>query len=189
MFIAVAVVAGVVIGLLRGGRFENLGDASFRLWPVLILGVGVQGAAAFTADGAVALILASYVLLLLFTAVNLHHAGMGVVLVGIAMNVAVIGVNGGMPVRSEAIVAAGIVPAEEVRSLDFGSKRHLETDDDRLTVLGDIIPVPVAEEVLSFGDLAMSVGVAAVLVNLLRRRRPAVSPPASPEGSASTGTG
>jgi hypothetical protein len=193
MFIAVAVVAGVLIGLLRGGRFENLGDASFRLWPVLILGVVVQGAAAFTADGAVALILASYVLLLLFTGVNLHHAGMGVVLVGIALNVLVIGVNGGMPVRSEAIVAAGIVPTEEVRSLDFGSKRHLETDDDRLTVLGDIIPVPVAEEVLSFGDLAMSVGVAAVLVNLLRRRRPAalLSPPAepSPEGSASTGSG
>jgi hypothetical protein len=195
MFIAVAVVAGVLIGLLRGGRFENLADASFRLWPLLILGVVVQGAAAFTADGAVALILASYVLLLLFTGVNLHHAGMGVVLVGIALNVLVIGVNGGMPVRSEAIVAAGIVRTEEVPSLDFGSKRHLETEDDRITVLGDIIPVPVAEEVLSFGDLAMSVGVAAVLVNLLRRRRPAatVSRPAepspSPEGSGSTGSG
>lgn len=188
MFIAVAVAAGVLIGLLRGGRFENLADASFRLWPVLILGVLVQAASAFTADGAVALILASYGLLLLFTALNLHHAGMGVVFVGIALNVAVIGVNGGMPVRADAIVAAGIVRAEEVPSLDFGSKRHLETGDDRLTVLGDIIPVPVAEEVLSFGDLVMSVGVAAVLVNLLRRR-PAVSPPASPEGSGSTGTG
>ncbi len=51
--------------------------------------------------------------------------------------------------------------------------------------------VPVAEEVLAFGDLAMSVGVSAVLVNLLRRRRPPaeLSPPASPEGSASTGSG
>lgn len=191
MFIAVAIVAGIVIGLVRGGSFERLAEASFRLWPLLILGIVVQGAAAFTADGAVPLILASYVLLLVFTAVNLHHAGMGVVFVGIALNVAVIGINGGMPVRADAIVAAGIVEREQIPSLDFGSKRHLETEDDRLTVLGDIIPVPVAEEVLSFGDLAMSVGVAAVLVNLLRRRRGPVDLELSrrSEGSASPGTG
>ena len=191
MFIAVAIVAGVLIGLLCGGRFENLGDASFRLWPLLTLGVVVQGAAAFTADGAVPLILGSYALLLIFTAVNLHHAGMGVVFVGIAMNLLVIAVNGGMPVRADAIVAAGIVGYEQIPSLEFGSKRHLETPDDRLTFLGDIIPVPLAEEVLSFGDLAMSVGVAAVLVNLLRRRRGPIDLEVSrrSEGSASPGTG
>lgn len=191
MFIAVAIVAGIVIGLVRGGSFERLAEASFRLWPLLILGIVVQGAAAFTVDGAVPLILASYVLLLVFTAVNLVHAGMGVVFVGIALNVAVIGVNGGMPVRADAIVAAGIVEREQIPSLEFGSKRHLETDDDRLTVLGDIIPVPLAEEVLSFGDLAMSVGVAAVLVNLLRRRRGPIDLEVSrrSDGSASPGTG
>ncbi|HVF31789.1 MAG TPA: DUF5317 family protein [Acidimicrobiales bacterium] len=183
MFIAVAIVAGVAIGLLRGGRFENFGEASFRLWPLLVLGVVVQSAAAFTSAGAVTLILASYGLLLLFTGANLHHAGMGVVGVGIAMNVLVIGVNGGMPVRDDAIVAAGIVERGRIPSLDFGAKRHLETDDDRLTFLGDIIPVPVAEEVLSFGDLAMSVGVAAVLANLFRRRvnRPVLGGSGSPD--------
>ena len=189
MFIAVAIVAGVVIGLARGGRFENLGDASFRLWPLLILGVVVQGAAAFTADGAVALILASYGLLLLFTLLNLHHAGMGVVFVGIAMNFVVIAANGGMPVRAEAIVAAGIVNHHEVADLDYGAKRHLETDDDQLMVLADIIPVPVAEEVLSFGDLAMAVGVATVLVSLLRRRRGPAATPTAPEASGSPGSG
>lgn len=165
-----AVVAGVTIGLLRGGRFGNLGEATFRLWPLLVLGVVVQGAAAFTAEGAVPLILASYAILLAFCLANLQHAGMGVVFVGIAMNFAVIAANGGMPVRAEAIVAAGIVERDEVPALEFGSKRHLEREDDRLMVLADIIPVPVAGEVLSFGDLAMAVGVADVLVHLLRRR-------------------
>ena len=188
MFIAVAIVAGVLIGLLRGGRFENLGEATFRLWPLLILGVVVQAAAAFTAEGAVALILASYALLLLFTALNLQHAGMGVVFVGIALNVLVIGANGGMPVRADAIVAAGIVEHDEIDTLDFGAKRHLETPDDRLMVLGDIIPVPVAEEVLSFGDLAMAVGVATVLAGLLRKRRGPAFRPTAPEGSASPGS-
>lgn len=181
--------AGITIGLLRGGRFENLGEATFRVWPLLILGVVVQGAAAFTSEGAVPLILTSYGILLLFCAANLQHAGMGVVFVGIAMNLAVIAANGGMPVRAEAIVAAGIVEFEEIPQLEFGSKRHLETPDDRLTVLGDIIPVPVAEEVLSFGDLAMAVGVADVLVHLLRRRRPTASEAGAASGSGPGGSG
>ena len=171
MFIAVAIVVGLAVGMLRGGRFGNLGDAAFRLWPLLVLGIVVQGAAAFSGGGAVAVILVSYVLLLVFCAVNLSHAGMGVVLIGIALNLVVIAVNGGMPVRQEAIVAAGIADHEEVPSLDFGTKRHLERDDDRLTLLGDIVPVPGIGEVLSFGDLAMSVGVAAVLANLVRSRQ------------------
>ena len=171
MFIAVAIVVGVLVGLLRGGRFANLGEATFRLWPLLVLGVVVQGAAAFTGEGAVAVIVASYALLIAFCVANLTRAGMGVVLVGILLNVVVIGVNGGMPVRRSAIVAAGIASHDEVAGLDFGTKRHLETGDDRLTFLGDIIPVPFAGEVLSFGDLAMSVGVAAVLANLLRTKR------------------
>ena len=181
MFIAVAIVVGVLVGLLRGGRFANLGEATFRLWPLLVLGVVVQGAAAFTGEGAVAVILVSYVLLIAFAAANLRHAGMGVVVVGIALNLVVIAVNGGMPVRQEAIVAAGIATHEEVPDLEFGAKRHLEDGDDRLTFLGDIVPVPVAEEVLSFGDLAMAVGVAAVLANLLRARQRQ-----SWEGSASS---
>ena len=171
MFIAVAIVVGLAVGLLRGGRFGNLGDAAFRLWPLLVLGIVVQGAAAFTGDGAVAVIVVSYVLLLVFCAVNLGHAGMGVVLVGIALNLVVIGINGGMPVRRDAIVAAGIADHEEVPQLEFGAKRHLESGDDRLTFLGDIVPVPGVHEVLSFGDLAMSVGVAAVLANLMRTRQ------------------
>ena len=171
MFIAVAIVVGLAVGLLRGGRFGNLGDAAFRLWPLLVLGIVVQGAAAFTGDGAVAVIVVSYVLLLVFCAVNLGHAGMGVVLIGIALNLVVIGINGGMPVRRDAIVAAGIADHEEVPQLEFGAKRHLEDGDDRLTFLGDIVPVPGVREVLSFGDLAMSVGVAAVLANLMRTRQ------------------
>lgn len=165
-----AILAGLGIGLLRGGRLANLGAASFRLWPLLLAGVVVQALAAFTSRWGVTLILASYAILLVFTLLNLHHAGMGVVFVGIALNAVVITANGGMPVRAEAIVAAGIVERDEIGSLDFGSKRHLERDDDRLMMLADIIPVPVAGEVLSFGDLAMAVGVADVLVHLLRRR-------------------
>ncbi len=181
MFIVAAIVIGIVIGLLRGGSLSNLGSATFRVWPLLVLGVVVQGAAAFMSGIAVPLILTSLVVLLLFAAANIHHPGMGVVLVGIGLNFAVMTINAGMPVRAEAIVSAGIVESEDqIAGLDFGPKRHLETADDRITVLADIIPVPVVEEVLSFGDLAMSVGVADVLVHLLRRRRPSPEPSSAP---------
>jgi hypothetical protein len=172
VFIAVALVMGVLIGLLRGGRFASLEGAAIRFGPLLAIGIVVQGAARLTTAGGVALLLISYLLLLAFTGVNAHLTGMGVVAIGIAMNALVIGANGGMPVRQEAVVEAGMAAAQDVPTLEFGSKRHLERSDDRLTWLGDIVPVPIGPgEVLSFGDLVMSVGVADVIVHLLRRRQ------------------
>lgn len=173
-FIIVAVLAGTVIGLLAGGSPKNLGNASFRLWPLLLAGLVTQGSAGLGGERwAVPLVLASYVLLLAFAGANVRLVGMALVFVGVAMNSVTIAANGGMPVRGEAIVAAGIADWDELHRIDFGTKRHLAGPEDRLMVLSDIIPVPVAKEVLSFGDLVMSVGVADVLVHLLRppRRR------------------
>ncbi|HEX2850321.1 MAG TPA: DUF5317 family protein [Acidimicrobiales bacterium] len=188
IYIVVAVVGGVLVGVATGGRLANLGEAPFRIWPALAVGVGLQIAAnAMRGGTGLALVLASYVLLLVFAAANLARVGMGLVLVGIAMNVVAIAVNGGMPVRGEAIVAAGIASRREIPTIEFGSKRHLETPDDRLTFLGDIIPIGLGPgEVLSFGDLVMAVGIADVIVHLMRQRpRLAFSPPAT----ASAGDG
>jgi hypothetical protein len=106
---------------------------------------------------------------------------MAVIAVGIALNALVITVNSGMPVRRDAIVAAGIADDRAIDDIDFGTKRHLEEPDDRLMFLGDIIPVPVLEEVLSFGDLVLAVGVADVLASLMgSRRRPEPESESSP---------
>ncbi len=182
LYIVVAVVGGVLVGAATGGRIANLGEAPFRIWPTLVAGIVLQIAAgAITGAPGLALVLASYALLLAFAAANLARVGMGLVLVGIAMNLVVIAVNGGMPVRARAIVAAGIAERREIPTIEFGSKRHLERRDDRLTFLGDIIPVAVGPgEVLSFGDLVMAVGIADVIVHLMRRRPAlAVSQPAA----------
>ena len=73
-----------------------------------------------------------------------------------------------MPFREEAIIRSGLADEDEIDDFEFNSKWHLETEDDQLTFLGDIIPVPGAREVLSFGDLIMAVGVADVIVHLMR---------------------
>jgi hypothetical protein len=171
LFTAVAVLLGLAIGLLGGGRFRFLGERTFRGVPLLVVGVALQAVSAFVAD--VAVVLLSFATLVVFCALNLRLVGMGVVLVGLLMNTVVITVNGGMPVRRSAVVAAGIAGYEDLPDIRLTGKRHFQDDDDRLMFLADIVPVPELEEVLSFGDIVMSVGVAAVLAHLLRppRRR------------------
>jgi hypothetical protein len=174
-FTTVAVIAGLVIGLAAGGRIRNLGSQRFRWWLLLPLGAVLQTVPElWEVPAALAMVLASYAALAAFAMANLHLVGMSVVMVGLALNVAPIVANGGMPVRAEAIVAAGISEPHDVEHLRFGAKRHLERPDDRLTFLGDVIPVPPLREVLSFGDLVLAFGVADVLARMLRplHRRP-----------------
>lgn len=174
-FTAVAVVGGLVLGLVLGGRPSNIALATLR-WPAALVAglvlqwgpelLGSSEGAAFT------LIAASYACLVAFALANLRLVGMPIVLLGLAMNAVVIGLNGGMPVRADAVVAAGLADdIDGAARLDFGAKRHLEDGDDRATFLGDIVPVPVLGEVLSFGDLILSVGVGNLLFRLLKPRR------------------
>jgi hypothetical protein len=168
-FTAVAVVVGLAIGLLTGGKLECLGERRFRLTGLLAGGLVVQVLSGrFSGSFAVAVVIVSYLLLIAFCAANLRLVGMAVVLIGLALNFTTIAVNGGMPVRRSAVVAAGIAEWDELDDLEIHEKRHLERPDDDLMAISDIIPVPLFGEVLSFGDLIMSVGVADVIVNLLK---------------------
>jgi hypothetical protein len=171
LFTAVAVALGIAIGLLTGGRLQHVGERTFHAVPLLVVGVALQLVSGLLADVSVALVLLSYVALLAFCALNLRIVGMGVVFVGLAMNALVIGVNGGMPVRRSAVVAADVAGYDDLPEIKLKGKRHFEDEDDRLMLLADIVPVPPLGEVLSFGDLVMSVGVADVLVHLLRPQR------------------
>ena len=178
-FTAAAVIAGVVLGFVFGGRPSNISRRPLQLVSLLAISVALQ-AVAETVDVAdavgLSMVLVSYVGLSAFAVANIRLVGMPVVLVGLACNLVVITANGGMPVEREAIVAAGVATEAEIDDLDFGAKRHLE-DDDVLMFLADIIPVELTEEVLSFGDLILALGVADVIFRLLRppgarRRQP-----------------
>jgi hypothetical protein len=170
-FTVVALLVGVVLGFVTGGRTRNVGRRSLELVWLLVLSVAVQAAAELldvSESLGLAMVLVSYVGLSAFAVANIRLVGMPVVLVGLLCNLVVITANGGMPVRAEAIVASGAATEDELATLDFGAKRHLETDDDVLTVLGDIIPVPATNEVVSFGDLILAVGIADVVFRLLK---------------------
>ena len=176
VYIPVALAIGALTGLLRGGSLRNLAHASFR-WPVfLVAGCVLQLAAVIPgAEGAsAALVVASYLSLLVFAGANVTTAGMPLIAIGIALNGFVIAVNDGMPVKAEAIVAAGIAEdVDEAERFEFRGKRHLATDDDRFVILGDIIPVPIGGgSVLSYGDVVLALGVAVLLDSLVRKPVP-----------------
>jgi Family of unknown function (DUF5317) len=172
-FTIVTVISGLVLGVAAGGRLRFVADHPIRAGGLLITGLALQGLPIVVDLGSftIAALLASYFLLLCFTAANIRLVGMAIVTAGLAANIVVIALNGGMPVRAQAVTAAHIASASEVPGLAYGHKRHLERRSDRLIVLADIIPVPQLHEVLSFGDLVLSVGIADVLFHLLRPRK------------------
>jgi hypothetical protein len=180
-FTVVAIALGLVVGLATGGRPANVARRPLQLVSLLMISVALQTAAELLAVPdrvGLSMVLVSYVGLSAFAVANIRLVGMPVVLVGLVCNLAVITVNGGMPVRASSIVASRAATSGELTTLDFGAKRHLSTSADRLTLLGDIVPVRPFREVLSFGDLILALGVADLVFRLLkpvelgRRREP-----------------
>ncbi len=138
----------------------------------LLAGGAVLNLASLGLDGSAAALglAASLGLLLGFAIVNRNLTGVAVVALGLALNLGTVAVNGGMPVRSGALVRAGVVAEEEVADIDLRGGRHLESDADRLGVLGDALPVRPLREVVSFGDLIVIAGTGDMVRQLGRRR-------------------
>lgn len=177
--LATAVAVGLVAGLASGGRLSRLRRVKLRSVWLLVAGAGlhaivVAGGAAFHRAPATAASLVSYGALAAFAARNLARPGMGIVLLGVVLNAVPIAVDHGMPVEGNAIVAAGVATAGRVGLVSFGGRHHLATPADHLRALDDAVPEWVTHQVLSPGDLVVTVGVGAVVAGLVRpaRRRP-----------------
>lgn len=170
LFIAVA------FAVIRGGRLSNLADIRLRLWWLLPLGFILQAGTAFLPDGkswghtvGVAMVLVSYVPLILVVWLNRDRPGMWLTGVGILMNATVIALNGGMPVLSEAAQVAGGF-AQEVAIRDV--YKHVILDPStRMPFLADVIPLRIfgQGQVISLGDVFLAVGLGGFLESELRR--------------------
>ena len=164
---------GLLTGWLRGGRFVNLAAVRFRWWPLLALGLAGQVAPVIaTPPYPLPLAVASLGLLLIVVLRNLALVGMSVVALGLAMVILPMGLNAGMPVRGEALLVAGLVGPADLDTIDLLGPRHLETGDDILGVLGDVLPIAPLGVVVSFGALILLIGFWNVAANLLLSREP-----------------
>jgi hypothetical protein len=172
-FVITAILSGA-IGLIRGGRLDNLAQLSIR-WPGLVLialglqilvvyGPGKSDARSFGFSAL--LLLGSYALLFVVVLANRHLPGMVVLGLGAALNFLVILVNGGwMPVTAEHLAAAGFVsspaavtPGERVL---FSKDVVLDSQAINLPWLSDVFLIPnvgLFSAVFSVGDALMMLG-------------------------------
>ncbi len=173
--IVVVLVIAVLVGFaLRGSlrRFERL---RIHWWGFAFGGVLLQVLPVPTVGGldssviGTAMLLGSYLLLLVFLTVNRWIPASGIMTIGLVLNLTVVGLNGGMPVNASAIETAG--GSASLLAGGASPKHHVAGDDDLLPFLGDIIPVPrPIGVVLSFGDLLLYGGMGWCVVQIMRGR-------------------
>lgn len=174
MIVVVTVaVAGLVAGLIAGGSVRNFDRIHAYWWGAAAAGLGLQAIPLdrWLDDQAVVVtIVASYVALIAFVWVNRRLPGAPLLLLGLAMNMLVIGANGGMPVSETAIRAAGGTEGVLPSAID-DAKHHLMTSSDVLTPLADVIglPPPIST-VLSVGDVFLYAGIVVFMVVVMRGR-------------------
>lgn len=165
LLVVLTVAAAVVIGRLRGGRFDNLSTASLR-GGLLAVGAAVaQLLHAISPHPLAAVVLTgiSQVALLAFLWCNRYVAGAFLAAVGSTLNTAVILANGAMPVSRDAMLLVSRHHPEEIT----GGRHRLLADGDALPWLADVIGLPLLRTVVSVGDVVLAAGIALVVMHLM----------------------
>jgi diguanylate cyclase (GGDEF)-like protein len=154
----------IAFGYAGGGRLTNLAKVRILLAPLAIVGLALQLVLP-PGPWPLVLLLVSFVLLLVFGYVNRRVPGFRLILVGIMLNLLVIGVNHGMPVAKQALIDSG--QQETLTELVHagGAKHHLAGPDDELLFLGDVIAIPQpVGQIVSLGDVLTYGGVAWLII-------------------------
>jgi hypothetical protein len=162
----------VVVGLATGGSLRRLSADTIR-WGVLAFAGVVAQFIVLGGTLGYALLILSFVLLIVFAIANVRLPGFALVLLGLCLNVTVITLNHGMPVSAAALRAsnqeATLPDLQENRD---GAKHVLADEHTTLRFLGDVIPVGAPlDQVVSAGDVAAYLGVGWFVVGTMHRRR------------------
>ena len=169
-----ALVVGVVGGLLAGGHITNIADVRLRFVWLLFLGLIIRYATQWAIENGIPdvdlirlpLFGAGFLCLLVGLWFNREQPGLPLAFVGILLNAGAIVINGGsMPVWEPSVLAAGLSPA------DIGTGFYKVVGETaaggmppeflaNAGPLGDIIPIPIPflRNVASIGDLFLASG-------------------------------
>ena len=192
------IVVGLALGLLNGGRLENMTLVRLR-WPALIflavlLRYGAEALIIRNVDPAVGLrgplLVGASVILLTGLWANRRLPGMAIAFVGVASNALVLAVNDGrMPLWAPSLSAAGFTPQDASPAIHTILPAAL--DNSFLLHLGpfaDILPIPVPflANVASIGDVLIAFGLAFFLFAIVQRE-PAPEPPATADADRNDG--
>jgi hypothetical protein len=171
--VLIVLVIAVVAGFAAHGSLRPFERLRVHLWGVALGGLALQaGPLPSNASRALvtAVLVSSYGLLIGFLLVNRRLPAISLMLIGLTLNLTVVGLNGGMPVSADAVrIAGGSVIELPVSGM--AGKHHLMSDDDVLRPLADVIPgPPPLGAVLSIGDLFLYAGLACFVVLVMLGR-------------------
>lgn len=186
MFILYAIVTGLVVGFLLGGRPAGLASITVR-WSALIVGGMLAQVVLFSApvterigDLGPWVYVATTGVVLIAVFANWRIPGLAIVAVGAACNFAAIVANGGyMPAGAAAMAALG-------RAEDTAYSNSALLAHPALEPLTDIFYIPKGipfSNVFSVGDVLIGLGIAITIVIAMRRPAPdtRIRPPAGTE--------
>ena len=168
MFILYAVLIGLVLGFVLGGRLSGLATVDFH-WPWLAIG-GFLVQLVLFAEPVRSVVggLASTGAVLIAVIRNVRIPGMALVAVGAGANLAAIVANGGfMPASEAAFAALG-------SGLNAGYTNSSIVADPALEPLTDVHSLPTwlpFANVFSIGDVFIAIGVVIVIVAAMRSWR------------------
>lgn len=168
----------VAIGYVRGGRLATLGLLRLRWQGLAIVGLALQILLWPGGSWPLIYLYASFVILSVFAIANIRTTGVSLILIGIALNFAVIALNEGMPVSRAAVVNSGQASSLQQLVDDGGAKHHLAGPGDRLRFLGDVIAIRPLEQAISLGDVFTYGGVVVLIIAGMGRRARRLTAPA-----------
>lgn len=163
----------LIIAKIRKGTFANIEKLEFQKWYLIPIAGGIQlaltllqrvnpsWAKVLLEDYFIYIHAFSYILILLFTLMNIKKKSMKLFLIGILLNFLVITFNGGkMPVSIQGIKGINS-PTIELPYREFDIKHVAVTPNTKLVYLADIILIPrpyPLPKILSIGDVFLMLG-------------------------------
>lgn len=172
MILLAALALAMLTAWARGGRLGALAETGLRHGWLAMLGFGLQLGIIYrpaTAppepwSGLALLLIGSYLMLCIFAGLNWKRPGIPLMAVGLALNLAVMVVNGGyMPVTPEALERANL--SHLAGAATSGSRVAMSKDvllsreATRLWLLSDILVFgPPLRTAFSVGDLLLAAG-------------------------------
>lgn len=165
-----AVILGLLIGYVRGGRMLNIGNMHIRGWLLVIIAFVLQIVPIFL--GVVPIIgnyghvisFSAMILMLLVVCINLDKKGFWLIALGAVMNILAMSFNGLlMPVSLESMNYIGLTDVvEAVKTGQVVNYMSIQEVAHWSQYLGKTLSLPKMyplAKVISIGDLIMSLGV------------------------------
>lgn len=161
---------GCLIGRLRGGRWLGVSETRLHAKGALVFGITTVLVLNLIGPAfPIGWLIVGYACFLTFGLRNLQITGMIVLLIGLMMNLAPALANGAVPVSEVALQSVGDTNTPGFANID-GVRESSDTATS-LSSLGDVVPVPLFNVVVSLGDLVMLIAIVDIAANLMLRAR------------------